>query len=127
VALGAPAGLGVGFLVAGLWSPYSASSGYFDSRGLTLAPERYLLQGRAVTTTAALAGVGGGLTVTVVAAALVLCRYALRAGKARRALQERLQELAGRFPEVVQAWGGPDALAEREALERLLRAAEAPA
>jgi hypothetical protein len=126
LALGAPAGVGAGFVYDGLFGPYQVNyQQFYDSGGSPLTPEGYFLESRTALTSAVLTGVLTGLTVTLLATSAFLLWYHRRRTQARARLDAEARELAQAFPEPVQAWGGPPALLRRDTVRALLRRLEA--
>jgi hypothetical protein len=127
--VGGPAGVGVGLLYFGLFSPSEAGfgRGLFDARGNPLTPAAYVLEQRRSITATALLGVGTGSLVAVFIMLLFQRPYHRRATEARQRLQNSVKRLESSFPDVVSAQGGPDALLEPARVGELLRAVDAQA
>jgi serine/threonine protein kinase len=127
--VGAPAGVGVGMLYFGLFSPSEAGfgRGLFDARGNKLTPAAYVLEQRISITETVLLGVGTGSLLAIAIMLLHHRRYDRRATEARQRLRNSVKQLESSFPDVVSAQGGTDALLEPGRIGELLTAVEARA
>jgi serine/threonine protein kinase len=119
--LGAPAGVGAGFLYDGLFGPYQVNYDYYDANANHLTPEEYFLENRLSMTTAILIGVATCLVLTALSTAAFLLWYHRRRTQAQARVKAEVRELAAAFPEPVKAWGGPEALLRRDTVRAMLR------
>ncbi len=123
VVLGAPAGMGLGFLHDALTAPsHQIVNGqwtFYDAQGNPLSHEAYLLQHRKNATTSVLVGIINGVVLTFVVAGLLLRRYRRRIEQAREEYEPIRRVLVRDYGPLVAAHGGPEALDRPETLQRM--------
>jgi serine/threonine protein kinase len=106
IVLGLPAGWGVGFLIDGLFSPYTVGNSSYNAYGRELTGPGYYIEWREMKTAAVGLGIGAGLLVVLAATFLAILLYHRKKTRAEAQLASRVEDLRQTFPQVTQARDG---------------------